>query len=98
MSIQKNYQEQLTAIIHEHLPGCKIYLFGSRATNNHHPGSDIDLALDAKKIISFDTLVSMLIDIDNTTIPVKVDLVDIHAASNNFLKENIIREGIEWIN
>jgi predicted nucleotidyltransferase len=97
MSIEKKYQKQLIAIIHKHLPGCKIYLFGSRATNKHHPGSDIDLALDAKKIISFDTLVAILIDIDNTTIPVKVDLVDIHAASNNFLKENIIREGIAWI-
>jgi len=38
-----------------------------------------------------------LVEIDETTIPLKVDLVDVRKASDD-LKKDIIREGIRWTN
>ncbi len=35
----------------ELLPGCKVYLFGSRARNDHQPDSDYDIMLITKESI-----------------------------------------------
>ena len=45
-SVLPRYKNELISIIHSYLPGCTIYLFGSRAIGKERPGSDIDLAVD----------------------------------------------------
>lgn len=96
MTLKQEYREQLISIIHKHLPECKIYLFGSRATHKQKPGSDIDLALDAGEKIPYKIFIKILVDIDATTIPMKVDLVDMNSKLDPMLVDNIIREGIVW--
>jgi len=96
MSLKKEYKDQLTSIIYRHLPGCKIYLFGSQATQQQSPGSDIDLALDAGAQIPYKTIIEILIDIDETTIPMKIDLVDMNTKLKKALLDDIKREGIPW--
>ncbi len=98
MILKQEYKDQLISIIHKHLPECKIYLFGSRATQKHQQGSDIDLAIDAKKAIPYETIIKILIDIDETTIPMKIDLVDLNSKLNESLRNDINREGILWTN
>jgi uncharacterized protein len=95
MAVKKAYQDELIKIIHKHIPKCDIYLFGSRATNQEKPGSDIDLAICATESIAYSTVLKILIDIDDTTIPLKVDLVDLKTV-NKLLLENILAEGIKW--
>ena len=97
MALSKKYKDELISIIHKHLPGCTIYLFGSRALDREQPGSDIDIALDAGKIIDHRKLVAIQLDFDETTIPMEMDLVDLHMASQE-LKDDILREGIKWTN
>lgn len=95
MNIKKNHQETLINIIHTYLPHCKIWLFGSRATGKQRGGSDIDLALDIGTKIPWETLTRILVDIDETTIPMKVDIVDLRAVTDDF-KERVLKEGILW--
>jgi uncharacterized protein len=97
MNIVNKYKDKLISIIHSHIPGCTIYLFGSRAVGEHSQGSDIDLAVDSIKKISHSDLIKILLDIEETTIPVKVDLINIQDASIE-IKNEILKKGIKWTN
>jgi len=91
----ERYKNKLIAIIHAQLSGCKIYLFGSRARGTHKAGADIDLALDAGSIIELSKILKIYSDIDQTTIPVSVDLVDFNNTSAE-MRSQIITEGVLW--
>lgn len=94
-TVKQNYKDELISIVHKYIPGCTIILFGSRATGKHRPGSDIDLALDNKSKISWDAITKILIEIDETTIPMSVDIVDLYSADAEF-KKQVLQEGIVW--
>ncbi len=95
MALNKKYKDELISIIHKHVPECVIYLFGSRATDKEYMGSDIDIALDTGKEIDHTKLLAIQLDFDETTIPMEMDLVDLHNVSQE-LKDDIFREGIKW--
>lgn len=97
MALNPAFKKELLAIIHHFLPSCKVYLFGSRARDEERMGSDIDIALDAGAEIPYDTIIAIAIAIDETTIPMKVDLVDLSKAPEALAQE-ILREGILWTN
>ncbi|KKQ48826.1 MAG: polymerase beta domain protein region protein [candidate division TM6 bacterium GW2011_GWF2_38_10] len=96
-SMEKKYKKILENLILEKIPHCRIYLFGSRARGTAQSGADIDLALDAGEPIAFDTLCVLQDAIEQTDIPVFVDLVDLATASD-LLKNEVIKEGIVWEN
>ena len=97
MSLDKKYKNKLLSIINTYLPNCTVYLFGSRATDTEYEGSDIDLALDAGTPIAHRTILKILDDIDDTTIPLEVDIVDLQTAPTE-LKSEIKEKGIQWTN
>ena len=97
MSLKEKYKKELLSIIHKYIPNCSVYLFGSRAIDKEYPGSDIDIALDIGEKISPDIISKILIDIEDTHIPMEIDLVDLYIAPEE-LKKNIITEGIVWKN
>ena len=91
----ERYKIQLLDIIHEQLPECKVYLFGSRARKTNQAGADFDLALDSGSSIDLQTIVKIYNKIEDTTIPLMVDLVDLHAASEKLINE-VKRDGVLW--
>jgi len=88
----KTIDELKTYIINV-LPEAKIYLFGSRATEKASPFSDIDIAVESIEPID-GKLSEIRYTIEESTIPFKVDLVDLAKAP--YLKERILQEGIRW--
>ena len=86
------YKKELIDIVHKHLPNCKIILFGSRARETHQEGADIDLAIDTGKKVPLNTILDIKSDLDETTIPMFVDIVDIHSIPAD-LKEEIEKDG-----
>ena len=76
-------------VIRRRLPanGVRVYLIGSRARSAASEGSDIDIALLAKKRI--DGLVLMRIREEVKGIPTlrKIDIVDLGAADAGFKRE-----------
>jgi predicted nucleotidyltransferase len=95
MALKEEYKNQIIEIIHRHIPNCTIYLFGSRATGQERSGSDIDIAIDTGRPVSFETKIKILREIDDTTIPLEVDFVDLQTA-NEELKKDVAREGVLW--
>lgn len=89
------YKDILCNIILKHVPTCKIYLYGSRARNQARSGSDIDIALDNNNKIVVQTITLLKSDIEDSTIPFFVDVVDLHNVSEQF-KTAIQRDMILW--
>lgn len=93
-SLEK-YRSILVSIILKHVPKCTIYLFGSRATGKAGLGSDIDLAIDAGRPLQRNHIGNIYEEIEESTIPYFVDVVDMHAISDE-MKKDIEKEGIKW--
>jgi predicted nucleotidyltransferase len=91
------YKKILLAIILKHLPRCKIYLFGSRARNSHNQGADVDIALDAGAPLELKTIFKIKNEIEETNIPVFVDVIDVYSVSEE-MKKQIKKDGILWNN
>ena len=89
------YKDILLTIIHTYLPQAKVYLFGSRARKDHREGSDIDVALDADTVIDEKTMFNISDAIEESLIPVFVDLLDYHLISDD-MKQEIKRDGVQW--
>jgi len=85
--ILEKYKPKLISIIQTHIPKCKIYLFGSRARKDHQEGSDIDIALDIGKPIDIKTICVIYNEIEETNLPLFIDLVDLHTATDDLKNE-----------
>ncbi|WP_145523927.1 nucleotidyltransferase family protein [Virgibacillus sp. SK37] len=72
-----------------------IYLFGSWARNEEKRTSDIDIALRPQKEIPMKEWVELRERIEESTVPYKVDLVDLSKANSNIV-EKVGKEGIVW--
>lgn len=94
--VKKEYKEQLIVLIKKYQPICKIYLYGSRARGDYSQGSDIDLALDAGRKIEPKTISLIKEAIEESTIPLFVDIIDLNAVTPEF-KNKIIKDVVIWI-
>lgn len=73
----------------------KVILYGSRAKGNFRPGSDIDLTVIAPKM-TLSQLMKIEDQIDELSLPFKVDLSLLHKIENASLIDHIERVGIEF--
>jgi uncharacterized protein len=93
----EQHKQTLLAIINHHIPHCKVYLFGSRAQGRQRSGSDIDLALDADRVIDEIIMARIKNDIEDSAVPFFVDVIDLHDVSDDF-KTIASKDFIVWKN
>ncbi|GGB36086.1 nucleotidyltransferase domain-containing protein [Virgibacillus dakarensis] len=72
-----------------------VYLFGSWARMEEKRTSDIDVALQSQEEIPTIKLVELRERIEESTLPYRVDLVDLSKANPDIVKK-VKREGIQW--
>ncbi len=72
----------------------KIYVFGSRAKGRSKQYSDLDIALKSDFKINSDKLSKINIELEDTTIPYKVDVIDLNGISDSF-KNSIMNDLVE---
>jgi len=72
-----------------------VYLFGSWARKQEKRTSDIDIALYSKDKIPMKVWVELHENINDSTIPFHVDLVDLSTTNPVFI-EKVMKEGIIW--
>lgn len=82
-------------MINNHIPKAHIYLYGSRARGDNTKGSDVDLALDMEEPIDSFTMSTIKEEIEESTLPLFVDLIDVHSVSQDFLDE-IKKDWVKW--
>lgn len=95
LNVTEKDRQVLIRIITKYLPKTKIYLFGSRAREDHALESDIDIALDNNNKIESSILSSIREGVEESTIPFTVDIIDLNNVSNDF-KKQILKNGKSW--
>ena len=72
-----------------------VWLFGSCARGEPRQHSDIDIAILARDDLPSAFFAGLADEIDESTIPYDVDLVDLRHA-DPALAEEVRREGVKW--
>jgi uncharacterized protein len=62
----------------------RVFVFGSRASGKARRSSDLDLAIDADRALTPDERAALGEAFENSDLPYKVDLVDIHGVDEGF--------------
>jgi len=93
--LNPEYKRKIIAVLSALFPDATIYLFGSRARGTHYARSDIDIALDAGKVLPYVDVGEARDMLAESNISYKIDIVDIQSVSAE-MREAIYREGIIW--
>ncbi|SFX25236.1 nucleotidyltransferase domain-containing protein [Marinospirillum alkaliphilum] len=67
-------------------------VYGSRAKGNYHQRSDLDLALKGQ--LNRHQLAQIKLELEDTNLPISIDLLNYQELTNPLLKEHIDRVGI----
>jgi len=91
------YLATLRAVAHDVLAGtgARAWLFGSWATGTAHPGSDVDIAIDAPPGLNPLVIAALQEALEDTTVPWTCDVVDLRDTSADF-RARVRREGVAW--
>jgi predicted nucleotidyltransferase len=85
LDLSPEHQRIVLQVLAEHLPlGCKVWVFGSRATGRARRYSDLDLAIDAGRRLTIDETAILREAFDECDLPCKVDIVDWHVIDDRF--------------
>ena len=73
----------------------RLFLFGSRARGEAGPRSDIDIAVLPQSPLVEGTLARMREALEESTVPYRVDVVDLTEADETF-RRRVLAEGVPW--
>ncbi len=86
IDINPHHLSTVSRILAEHLPGCEVRAFGSRATWTAKDYSDLDLAIVCTGAIDPDTLARLREAFEESDLPFRVDVIDWNVTSESFRK------------
>lgn len=94
---QGQIEDNIKKIIFRHLSPkkYKIFVYGSRATGKARKWSDYDIGVMGKEEAPQAVLASASEELENSNIPVNVDVVDFHHVSDRF-KNLALYKIIPW--
>lgn len=75
--------------------GARVWLFGSSATGDARPRSDIDVAMEADGPVPAATLAALQDELEESDVPYVVELVDL-AAADDALRRAVRDHGVRW--
>lgn len=88
---------RLKEMINEHFNGqnVRVILFGSRARGNSRTSSDVDIAIVPYGKYNKHIIATLKEKIENSTIPYKVEIINLNEVSKEF-KEEILKDSVIW--
>ncbi len=96
MFVDKHNLEIINNILHEHVPHCEVWAFGSRVHgHNFKKFSDLDIAVISENKIPASIISSLEEDFIESYLPFKVDVIDFATINDDFKK--IIKNNYEVI-
>ncbi|RBP00221.1 nucleotidyltransferase family protein [Rossellomorea aquimaris] len=95
--LRERILDELKFILNKELAkeNVRVYLFGSWARQEEKQSSDIDIAIESHSPLSPFTWNQLIEQIEDSTIPYKVDVVDMHHAEGALVQQ-VKEEGILW--
>jgi len=94
--IKEEEQQKIIRVIKALIPKATIYLYGSRARGTFKQGSDVDIAVDTGTKVPRINIGEVKDMLNASNMIYTFDVVDLNNIPNE-MKENIIKEGIKWI-
>ena len=92
--LKQEQLKEIREILGKHPEIEKAVIFGSRAKGDHKKGSDIDIAVFGDNI-SIHTILSLMSDFEESSLPFFVDIVDFKGITDKKLRSEIEKNGIE---
>ena len=86
IDLSPHHLETVKRILDEHVPGCEVKAFGSRATWTATDYSDLDLLVLGQSEVAGATLSRLNEAFEESDLPMRVDVVDWHGISPAFRK------------
>ena len=86
IDLSPHHLETVKRILDEHVPGCEVKAFGSRATWTATDYSDLDLLVLGQSELAGATLFRLNEAFEESDLPMRVDVVDWHDTSPTFRK------------
>jgi predicted nucleotidyltransferase len=87
LDLRTDHEQLVLSILGALLPaGTRAWVFGSRATGQAQPYSDLDLAIDAGRPLTLDETARLSEALRDSDLPYRVDLVDWRGIGDNFRK------------
>ena len=71
-------------ILRAHVPGARVWVFGSRIKGTTRRGSDLDLAIETGAPVPLSIRGRLADAFDEAALPYNVDLIDLHSVSPEF--------------
>ncbi len=84
IDLNPHHLETVKRILAEHLPGCEVRAFGSRATWTAKEHSDLDLAVVGSKPLDWERHCLVREAFEESDLPIRVDVVDWESLSESF--------------
>lgn len=92
--IKEKYKKEIKEIIQKHLgEDVDIFIYGSAARKQKY--HDIDVGIKSEEKLS-DKIYLIREDLENSTIPYSVDIVDFNNVDKNF-KDKVFKSEIVWL-
>jgi predicted nucleotidyltransferase len=94
LDVTSDQLELVRSILSQFVPGSRVVAFGSRATGNSKPFSDLDLVIYSRVPLAIEVLANLRMAFSESNLPFKVDLIESHELTPQFL-QSISKSGIQ---
>ena len=94
-NLDEKTKNKIIAIVSALIPDARIYLFGSRARGTNSEWADIDIALDAGKLLDGRDVYELSSMFKESLIKYNIDIVDFYQVSD-VMRSEILQERIIW--
>lgn len=84
LDLEPRHLGLLLPILGKHVPGARVWAFGSRVKGTAKQFSDLDIAIDAGGPLGMAALALLEQDLADSDLPIKVDVVDLAAVTPAF--------------
>ena len=84
LDLTEHHLQLLQSLLQQYVPGVTIWAFGSRVNGNAKPHSDLDLVLKAATAIPQQQLFALQDALEESDLPIKVDVLDWQQISAEF--------------
>ncbi len=86
IDLDSQYLSLVKNILHQYVPGVEVRVFGSRINKTAKKFSDLDLVIMTSEPLPLDLLGSLVSAFSESTLPIKVDVLDWSRIDENFQK------------